>query len=520
MTPGRTLGLVLLAGAALRFATLDLQSLWFDETVTAQLLQMGLGDMLRAIPGSESSPPLYYVLAWLWAQAAGTGEVGLRAFPALLGTATIPVVWALARRIGGARAGLYAAALVAINPMLVWFSQEARVYSLLALLAAGSALLWLRALEDLDFVLWPSNPPTSARPRAPGSPAFGRRHARLLAWGAVAALALATHYYAIFLVGPQALWLLIRAPGLRARAAALALPAVTALALAPLALAQRSNDSAAFINASGLAHRLAQVPKQFLVGYDAPVEKLLAVASAVALLAAVAGLLRLLAGRAGLGPGARADAVALTAVTAAALVVPALLALAGEDHLVTRNLLSALPLVLALAGTGLAAAAVAARAPAVAAAAAACAFGLVAILGVDVDPAYQRDDWRGAAHALGTPAGERIIVTAPGALEPLRYYLTRLQQISAAPPSTTEVDYVAVALHRGGGRGTPPRPDGNPVPGPGFVLAGRTDAKAFTVLRLRAPAPAPIDPQMLASGLDGRPAVLLLNEPEPSSVQR
>ena len=61
--------------------------------------------MLRAIPDSESTPPLYYVLAWLWTHVFGTGEVGLRSLSALLGTATIVVVWALGRRLGGDRAG-------------------------------------------------------------------------------------------------------------------------------------------------------------------------------------------------------------------------------------------------------------------------------------------------------------------------------------------------------------------------------------------------------------------------------
>ncbi|MGH2920112.1 MAG: glycosyltransferase family 39 protein, partial [Solirubrobacteraceae bacterium] len=177
------LALVCVAGAALRFATLDAQSLWYDEAVTAQLLHLDVGTMLDAIGDSESTPPLYYVLAWLWTQLAGTGEAGLRSLSALLGSATIPVVWALGRRLGGDRAALVAAALAAANPLLIWFSQEARAYALLALLGALSALLWLRALD------------------APGD------NRRLLAWGAVAALSLATHYFAVFLLVPQALWL-------------------------------------------------------------------------------------------------------------------------------------------------------------------------------------------------------------------------------------------------------------------------------------------------------------------------
>ena len=57
-------------------------------------------------------------------------------------------MWALGRRIAGERAGLVAgASIVAVNPLLAWFSQEARAYALLVLLAALAALLWLRALE-------------------------------------------------------------------------------------------------------------------------------------------------------------------------------------------------------------------------------------------------------------------------------------------------------------------------------------------------------------------------------------
>jgi 4-amino-4-deoxy-L-arabinose transferase-like glycosyltransferase len=478
---GRALALVCLAGALLRFATLDLQSLWYDEAITAHLLQMDLGGLLRAIPDSESSPPLYYVLAWLWAQVAGSGEVGLRALPALLGTATIPVVAALGRRLGGDRAGLFAAMLVAVNPLLVWFSQEARAYALLALLAACAALLWLRALE------------------AP-------RGGRLLAWGAVAALALATHYYAIFLVAPQALWLALRAPTLRARLAALALPAAAAAALAPLALDQRSNDSAAFIGESTLAHRVLQVPKQFLVGYDAPLERLLAIASAIALLAAVAGLLRLLADRAGAPAGGRSAALALTAVTAAALVLPILLALTGEDHVISRNVLAALPLALALGGAGLAAAAEVARLPTIGALSAACALGLVAVVGVDANPAYQRDDWRGAARASGSAGGDRVVVAAPGSLVPLRYYLPRLEPLRAPFTPTVEVDYIALSQRRAGGRSAPPRPLELPVPGVSFALAGRTDARTFTVLRMRPPGPQLLLPGNLITGLDGSAA--------------
>jgi hypothetical protein len=169
-------------------------------------------------------------------------------------------------------------------------------------------------------------------------------------------LAVATHYYAIFLVAPMALWLVARARGGRVRAAAVAPLAVALAALAPLALHQRANDSAAFIRHVALPTRVEQVPKQLLVGYDSPAETLLAVLSLLLLLIAAGGVWRLLSGGA---PGSdpepeRLAVLRLTAIMAAALLLPVLAALAGEDHLITRNLLAVAPLGAALTGAGFA----------------------------------------------------------------------------------------------------------------------------------------------------------------------
>jgi hypothetical protein len=493
------LAFVCVAGAALRFATLDVQSLWFDEAVSAHLLRMDLWDMLRAIPDSESTPPLFYLLAWPWTHVFGTGEVGLRSLPALLGTATIPVAWALGRRLGGARVALVAGALVAVNPLLVWFSQEARAYALLALLAAIAALLWLRALE---------------RPSA----------GRAAGWSLAAALACATHYYAIFLIAPMGLWLAVHATDARVRAAAIAPLALALAALAPLALSQRANDSAAFIGDSALGTRIAQVPKQLLVGYDAPAETALAIVSCMLLVLALAGLWRILAGgsaearrsadRAGwaqAGDQARADTLRLTAVAAIALLGPLLAALAGEDHLITRNLLAVSPLGAALAAAGLMAVDRALPWIGRAAVLAACALGIVTVAGVATDRELQRDDWRGAVRALGHAPGERLLVATPAsALAPLRYYLPNAHPLATPATLTAEIDYVALPRRDPGERPKPPRPRIAPAPVPEFALAERADAKTFTVLRLRAPAPVAVAGTTVATGLDGRAAAVLV----------
>jgi 4-amino-4-deoxy-L-arabinose transferase-like glycosyltransferase len=160
------LGAVVALAAVIRFATLDAQSFWLDETVTVRLVRLGFREMLGEIPGSESTPPLYYVLAWFWSRVLGDGEVGLRALSALVGTLTVPVIYAIGARLLSQRAGLLAAGLAAVNPLLVWYSQEARAYGLLVLLAALSILFFIHAREQPSPGGWPPGP-LSARSLSP-----------------------------------------------------------------------------------------------------------------------------------------------------------------------------------------------------------------------------------------------------------------------------------------------------------------------------------------------------------------
>ena len=273
----------------------------------------------------------------------------------------------------------------------------------------------------------------------------------------VAALALATHYYAIFLIAPQAVWLALRAPGWRERATALALPALAGAALAPLALGQRANDSASFIGDSALLTRLAQVPKQFLVGYDAPLEPLLVAVSALAVVAGFAGLAALLVRppRRRRVPRARAYrwGADRRAGRRSRSLLPVLGALAGEDHLITRNVLAALPLVCALAGAGLAALARIAPRPAGLAAAAACAGRNGRRRRRGAQPAaaarrlargrrLARADHRAAAHRGHAGVGARAAALLPAAAAAR----------AAAAAADGEIDYIALPERRPGKR--------------------------------------------------------------------
>ncbi|MGH2843046.1 MAG: glycosyltransferase family 39 protein, partial [Solirubrobacteraceae bacterium] len=140
--------LITLLGAALRFYGLGHQGFWYDEAYTVRLMKLPFGQMLGALGHQESTPPLYYCLAWLWTRAFGPGQAGLRSLSATCGTAVIPVAYLTARRcLHDRRAALIVAALTAFNPLLIWYSQEARAYQLLVLVSACSLLAFAHARE-------------------------------------------------------------------------------------------------------------------------------------------------------------------------------------------------------------------------------------------------------------------------------------------------------------------------------------------------------------------------------------
>ncbi len=132
--------LVLAVGTSLRVYRIGAQPLWLDE---ASSLRFARGSLAQLWSWSAlvdpGNPPLYYSLLHGWL-VFGDGEASLRLLSALLGVLTIPLVYALGRTIRDHRLGILSALLFAISPFQVWYSQEARGYSLLTF-GATSAML-------------------------------------------------------------------------------------------------------------------------------------------------------------------------------------------------------------------------------------------------------------------------------------------------------------------------------------------------------------------------------------------
>ena len=182
---------ILLLAFGLRIVALDAQSLWYDEAVTAQVAQQGLGELARWT-ADDIQPPLYYAAVAGWTRLANTGEWALRFPSAAFGLLMVALAFVLGKRLFGRPAAWIAALLGAIHPLWVYYSQEARMYTLLTALGmlAGYALLRVLAVP--------------ARPKS---------NRQRLAWWAVfvgASIALLyTHYFAAFVLLAFAIFFLL-----------------------------------------------------------------------------------------------------------------------------------------------------------------------------------------------------------------------------------------------------------------------------------------------------------------------
>jgi uncharacterized membrane protein len=480
-----------LLAAVLRLATLGEQSFWYDEAFTpVHVLHASLTATLRAVAHTENTPPLWYILAWADARVLGTGEYALRLPSALAGIATVPLAWAIGRELTARRATAIAmAAFVAVNPLFVWYSQEARAYALFVLLAALAMLCFLRALQR---------------------PSRGR----MAAFALSGSLALLSHYFAVFLLIPMVLWLVwAHADRLRTVLPTLAALVLVGLALTPLISAQGGHGTQ-WIGQWALSSRLQAIPQYYLTDYyGASLGHGLELLVALGILAGVAlGLWRVLT-----PPEERRALIAL-ALAAGGILIPLALVAFGADYLAPRNLLAAMIPVTAL---------IAVIVPSQRAGGVGVAFAVaiaVAFLAISVDvtlsPRLQRGDWRGLARVLrGTQAGglaapaapsdRRAITTVELGAAPLEYYIPGLRNLQAGKSATVnEIDETGYS---------PLRPSAGTPPAPGFHLLARHDVHGLIVYRFVSATPRAISETTLRRHVitEARPEVLVVGNPTP-----
>lgn len=188
--------LILLIGAGFRFYRIGEKSLWVDEFDSLRIAAghfepnshkvnySPLG-VLPALRG-DVDVPFYYMLLNIWVRLAGNSEGALRALSALFGIGALGLIYLVGRRLLNDTVGLLGTLMLAVSPLHVIYGQEARGYALQILLTLLSTYFFVRI-------------------------AFCNEKGRTL-WAGYwlsAGLAIYTHYFSIFIILAQNLFLLL-----------------------------------------------------------------------------------------------------------------------------------------------------------------------------------------------------------------------------------------------------------------------------------------------------------------------
>jgi 4-amino-4-deoxy-L-arabinose transferase-like glycosyltransferase len=169
-------------GAFLRFYNLGFNSLWLDEASTYTLSMGSIPQIWVATTAGEFNPPLFYWVEHIML-VFGNNEITLRFIPALLGVLTIPLVYLAGKEFSDRNVGIIAAAAFAFSPFLIFYSQEARAYSMMLFFVTFAMVFYFKALKTNDVKNW-------------------------ALFGVLAALAFWSHFYAMVIIAALVLYAL------------------------------------------------------------------------------------------------------------------------------------------------------------------------------------------------------------------------------------------------------------------------------------------------------------------------
>jgi mannosyltransferase len=174
---------ILLLAFMLRMTRLGAQSIWYDEAFYATVSSVELHSLLDVILDIRVQPPAYFLIMHCWL-ALGHGEFVIRALSGFAGLLGVAAIYLLGTIIVDRKLGVAAALALAISPFHIWYSQEVKMYSLIAFLVAMSCYFFLRLIKRGKARDW-------------------------LGYGLSTLFAIYTHYLTIFVIVAQMTYLVL-----------------------------------------------------------------------------------------------------------------------------------------------------------------------------------------------------------------------------------------------------------------------------------------------------------------------
>lgn len=123
------------------------QSLWLDEATTAKVIShFSYLDIILKFSPADFHPPLFYLMEKLWTTIFGLSEVSLRMPSVIFSLLAGYVVYLIGKKIKNEKVGIISSVLFLVNPLVMYYSQEARMY----MMAVFFCTLILYAFIDIN----------------------------------------------------------------------------------------------------------------------------------------------------------------------------------------------------------------------------------------------------------------------------------------------------------------------------------------------------------------------------------
>lgn len=143
--------IILLVSFLIRIYHLGAKSIWFDEGFTIKYSHQSIVEILTTLTQGEIHPPLFFFISHYWVSLFGDSEFSIR-FPAMIfGVLSVFMVFKVADLLFGKKVGVISSLLLGLSTFHVWYSQEARSYSLMVLLALISFYFFLKLFKEKSF---------------------------------------------------------------------------------------------------------------------------------------------------------------------------------------------------------------------------------------------------------------------------------------------------------------------------------------------------------------------------------
>lgn len=123
------------------------QSLWLDEATTALVvLKYSYLSIIKDFSPFDFHPPFYYLLLKFWTNIFGYSEIALRMPSVIASLVTGFFVYKIAKLLNGSKTGFWASLFFLFNPLIIYYSQEARMYMIVTMFLTASTYFFLKLL--------------------------------------------------------------------------------------------------------------------------------------------------------------------------------------------------------------------------------------------------------------------------------------------------------------------------------------------------------------------------------------